>query len=630
METARVEEVVGDFVTLKKRGANMIGLCPFHNEKTPSFTVSPAKGIYKCFGCGQAGNPVRFVMEHEHYSYPEALRYLAGKYNIELEETGGGDKEEMQAERNQRESLYIANTFAQKYFTQTLLEHEEGRSVGLSYFKERGFNEDIVEKFQLGYALEEPDGLYKAATEAGYQKEVLQQAGLIKEYGGKVMDFFRSRVQFTIHNFSGKVVGFGGRTLKSDKKIPKYINTAESEIYNKSKILYGAFFAKTDIRKQDECLLVEGYTDVISLHQAGIENVVASSGTSLTVEQVRQIKRLTPNITILYDGDAAGLKAAMRGIDLILEEDMNVKVVVLPDGEDPDSYVRSLGGSEFRAYMKDKAKDFIFFKTQLLLQDSQHDPVKKSEAVKDIVKSISLIPDTIKRSLYVRECSTLLGVDEQILITETNKTRRKQLQKDTKISRREAELIAPDIPVEHQQEVGEKPQSPVDLQEKDIVRLLLEYGQEEVEENITVTHVLLNELEDLGFENELYNTIADEYRKALEKGEVLETAFFLNHPNEQVSQLAIEVLHSPYEISDNWDKMHEIVITDKKLLFRNDIKSSLCRYKLRKVMRMMKANEQKIKACKDDEELMSLMRLQQQFIENKKKLANDLGTVVVY
>ena len=422
----------------------------------------------------------------------------------------------------------------------------------------------------------------------------------------------------------------GGRTLKSDKKIPKYINTAESEIYNKSKILYGAYFAKNEIRKQDECLMVEGYTDVISLHQAGIENVVASSGTSLTAEQVRQVKRLTTaNITILYDGDAAGLKAAMRGIDLILEEDMNVKVVMLPDGEDPDSYVRNLGGADFQTFIKENAKDFIFFKTEYLLEESEHDPVKKSHAIKDIVGSIALIPDTIKRSLYVKECGALLGVDEQILITETNKVRRQKLQKDAKISQREAELIAPDIPVEHQQEKGEKAVDSVDLQERDIVRLLLEYGQEEVEDGFTVTHVLLNELEDFGFDNKLYNKIADEYRKALEQDEIKDTQFFLNHTDEEISKLAIEILHSPYEISSNWDKMHEIVVTDKKFLFKNDIKSSLCRYKLRKIMSLIRDNEQKMKATSDEEELMALLKLQQQYLENKRKLANDLGTVVV-
>ncbi|HQO87129.1 MAG TPA: DNA primase, partial [Bacteroidia bacterium] len=433
IETSRIEEVVGDFVSLKKRGANLLGLCPFHNEKTPSFTVSPAKGIYKCFGCGKAGDSVRFMMEHEAFTYPEALRYLAEKYKITIEETIP-TVEEIQ-KQDERESLFVLYSFAQKFFSEKLFNTEEGRAIGLSYFNERGFNEAVIEKFQLGYAPDQWDALSQAVTENKFNRQLYEKSGLavVKEQeqdSQKVYDRFRGRVIFPIHNLSGRVIAFGARQLANDPKSPKYINSPETDIYHKSKSLYGISFARKSIIQHDECFLVEGYTDVVSLFQAGVENVVASSGTSLTPEQIRLIARFTGNITILYDGDPAGIKASLRGIDLILEEGLNVKVVLFPDGDDPDSFARKNSTIQLIDYISKNAVDFIGFKTSLLLEEVANDPVRKAALIRDIVESISRIPDGIKRSLYTSQCATQMDVPEQVLITELNKIRRNLYKKD--------------------------------------------------------------------------------------------------------------------------------------------------------------------------------------------------------
>src|ERR1035437_2106664 len=419
-EAAQIQDVVGDFVTLKKRGANLLGRCPFHNEKMPSFTVSPAKGIYKCFGCGKAGNAVNFIMEHEHYTYPEALKYLAKKYNIEIEEDER-TPESVETE-NEKESLYIISSFAQKYFSDLLLKNEEGKAVGLSYFRERGFSDEVINKFQLGYCLSDWSGFTDEALKNGYKIEFLEKTGLtIVNDSGKQYDRFRGRVMFPIHNLSGRVIGFGGRILKADPKSPKYVNSPESDIYHKSNILYGAYQAKKTIINLDNCYLVEGYTDVISMHQSGIENVVASSGTSLTIEQIRLIGRYSKNVTVLYDSDPAGIKASLRGIDLILEEGLNVKVVLFPEGDDPDSYSKKVSATELKEYIEKKAVDFILFKTNLLLAETQGDPVKKANLIKDIIGTIAKIPDPIIRTTYLKECANLLDTDEKVLITELNK-----------------------------------------------------------------------------------------------------------------------------------------------------------------------------------------------------------------
>lgn len=422
LDTANIVDVVSEFVTLRKRGINYVGLCPFHTDKTPSFYVSPAKNICKCFACGEGGTAVHFIMKHEQLNYFDALRYLAKKYNIEIQERELTDKEKQR--RSDRESMLIVNSWAQQYFSTQLYEHVEGKTVGLRYFAERGFREDTIRKFQLGYSLDQRDALYKEATKSGYKKEFLEKTGLVIAYdNGGVNDRFRGRVIFPVHTLSGKVVAFGGRVLKKDEKTAKYVNSPESEIYHKSNELYGIYFAKQSMVKEDRCFLVEGYTDVISMHQAGIENVVASSGTALTQGQIRLIHRFTNNITVLYDGDAAGIKAALRGIDLLLEDGMNVKVVLLPDGEDPDSFARKHNASQFTEFIKQSETDFIRFKTRLLLDDAGNDPIKRSSLITDIIRTVAIIPDNIARSIYIRECSAMMEIDEQVLLNEVNKIR---------------------------------------------------------------------------------------------------------------------------------------------------------------------------------------------------------------
>ncbi|MDL2277674.1 DNA primase [Parabacteroides sp. OttesenSCG-928-G07] len=432
LDAANIVDVVSEFVTLRRRGVNYIGLCPFHEDKSPSFTVSPAKNICKCFACGEGGTAVHFIMKHEQISYYDALRYLAKKYNIEIQEREISEEERQI--RGERESMLIVNSWAQEYFSKLLHENEEGRNVGLRYFIERGFREDIIRKFQLGYSLEQRDALYQTAIAAGYRKEYLEKTGLIIAYeNGRVNDRFRGRVIFPVHTLSGKVVAFGGRILKKDEKTAKYVNSPESEIYHKSNELYGIYFAKQAIVKADRCFLVEGYTDVISMHQAGIENVVASSGTALTGGQIRLIKRFTNNISVIYDGDAAGIKAALRGIDLLLEEGINVKVLLLPGGEDPDSFARSHSATEFTDFIQNNETDFIRFKTNLLLDEAGNDPIKRSALISDIIRSVAIIPDNIARTVYIRECSKMLDVDERVILAEVNKLRLKKQEKQVVI-----------------------------------------------------------------------------------------------------------------------------------------------------------------------------------------------------
>jgi len=423
LDAAQITDVVSEFVTLRKRGVNFLGLCPFHNEKTPSFTVSPTKGIFKCFGCGKGGNSVNFIMEHESLSYPEALKYLAKKYNIEVEEKELS-AEEIQTQ-NERESMLVLSTYAARVFGENLFDTDEGKAVGLTYFKERGFRQETLKKFEVGYAKDEWEWLTKKAQKEGYKLDYLVKTGLTIQKEEKTFDRFSGRVIFPIHSLSGQVLGFGGRTLKKDdKKTAKYLNSPESEIYHKSRIVYGIFQARKAILKDDKCYLVEGYTDVLSLHEAGIENVVASSGTALTQEQIRLIKRFTSNISVLYDGDEAGIKASLRGIDLILEEGMNVKVTPLPIGEDPDSFSKKKSIEEFLAYIEKNETDFIRFKTELLLKEAIADPIKKATLVKDIVRSIAVIPETITRTVYIQACSNQMEISEQVLYNEVNKIRR--------------------------------------------------------------------------------------------------------------------------------------------------------------------------------------------------------------
>src|ERR1700733_694038 len=468
MEATDIVEVIGEFVQLKKRGANYVGLSPFANEKTPSFTVSPAKGIFKDFSSGKGGSAITFLMELEKFTYPEALKWLAKKYGIEVEETV--ETIENKEEENHRESLMIVTGYAAKFFHESLLETDEGKNIGLSYFKERGFSNDTIKKFELGYSPDQWEAFTGQALKDGYKQQFLEESGLsVKRDNGSLYDRYRGRVMFPIHSFTGRVIAFGGRTLKNDKNVPKYVNSPESEIYHKSNVLYGLYFAKKSIRDEDNCFLVEGYADVLSVHQAGIENVVASSGPSLPVEQIRLIGRFAKNITILYDGDAAGIKASLRGLDMILEEGLNVKVVLFPDGHDPDSYVRNYGTSGFKKHIEDNKKDFILFKTDILLKEAGNDPLKKAEIIREIVESVAKIPDSIKASVFIKECSHLLKIDERALLSELNKMRMVKSKKDSQ------QQISRSVPVDETllDEPDERISKEDASQEREIVRLLL-------------------------------------------------------------------------------------------------------------------------------------------------------------
>jgi len=619
ISAARIEEVVGEFVSLKRRGVNQIGLCPFHNEKTPSFTVSPAKGIYKCFGCGKAGNAVNFIMEHEHFTYPEALRYLARKYNIEIEEEQ--QTPEMQLEQGEKESLFNLNLFAQQYFTRVLFDTEEGKAVGLSYFRERGIREDIIRKFQLGYSPDQWDALSQHALKEGYKKEYLVKSGLTLEKETRLYDRFHSRVIFPIHSASGRVTGFGGRILTSDKNRPKYVNSPESEIYNKSRSLYGIYFARNAIVGKDNCFLVEGYTDVISLHQAGIENVVASSGTSLTHDQIRLIQRYTTNITILYDGDPAGIKASMRGIDMIVEGGMNVKIVLFPEGEDPDSYARKHHPSEVESFIRDNAVNFILFKTKLLLAETKGDPIKKAALIREIVQTIALIPDGISRSLYIRECSEIMAVTEQVLVNEINKQLRKNISKPS------GEAPAEEVPaLPETEELPSPRQSEFDtetdeFQEAEIIRLLLNHGTKNIvfstlgEDNklepheISVARYLIFDIfsDDIYFDNPVYSKVFNEYRAILEKEETPGQEHFLNHPDPDISKTAIHFILGKDELSPNWEKNNIEVKTEENRLELIS-KKHLLTFKVKKLDRRRLEITRKMRVSEDPEEISALQK----------------------
>lgn len=622
-ETARVEEVVGDFVTLKKRGANYLGLCPFHNEKTPSFSVSPSKGIYKCFGCGKSGNVVGFVMEHEHYSYPEALRYLAKRYGIEIEEEE--ITPEIQQQLDEKESMLALNTFINEYFIDNINNNSEGKAIGLSYLKERGFRDSVIQKFELGYAIDNWEVYSKHALKNGYKKEVLINTGLSIEKDDKLLDRFRGRIIFPIHNLTGRVIGFGGRILSSEKSKAKYLNSPESDIYNKSKVLYGIFFARNAIVKQDNCFLVEGYTDVISMHQAGIENVVASSGTSLTVDQIRLISRYTKNITILYDGDAAGLKASFRGIDLVLEQGLNVKIVLFPEGEDPDSYVRKHTTSETEKLIIDSAVDFIKFKTDLLKKETENDPAGRASLIKDIVATIAKIPDGISRSVYIKECSILLDVREQTLITELNKNLRQKYQQKNYPAADAPPINEIIDPAPVQIEIN-----PLDTSflENDLARLLIQFGNTEIviddddnetSHNLTIAEFIINDLENdgLNFENDIYKSIVSEIKQAIRDEKSLDSAFFTNHPDKSIARLAIDLISTPYELSENWEKNKIFVKKEDDDLY-NLALSSLMSYKSRLISKRLKNITEQMKNNSDEAETYLL---QQEFFE-LKKLAN--------
>jgi DNA primase len=633
-EEARVEEVVGEFVTLKKRGANLQGLCPFHNEKSPSFSVNPARNIYKCFGCGKAGGPLQFLMDYQQLSYPDALRYLAKKYNIEIDEEDVTDEQKKQEleKHNLVESIYIANATAQKYFTEYMNGNDNGK-IGLAYLKERGFLNHTIEKYQLGFAPDGFDNFTKFALKEGFQLDVLKKAGLTSSKENSTADFFRNRVMFPIHNMTGKVVGFGGRIMIKDEKSPKYVNTPESEVYQKSKILYGAYFAKNEIRKKDECLLVEGYTDVISLHQAGMENAVASSGTALTPDQIRLIKRITPNITMLYDGDTAGIKAALRGTDLILEEGMNVRIVILPDNEDPDSYVKRVGVEAFTQFIKNNRKDLILFKTTLFAAEAKNDPIKKSELIRDIIESIAKIPDSISRSVYVKQCSQLFDMSEQILITEVNKIRAKKgkeaAQEEERKERRTDKNE--ELPANLHQEQFNQVTSNLHILERDVIRILIEFGawQTGTEETDTsVTQYVLEELEGLNIETAPYNLMYEHILQEFGQGNVHDENYFTANDDTRISSVAIEILAQPYSLSENWFTRYKIMVPGKREMFTKDIASAIMRFKQFRNIAELKKIEQRLKESTDEAEQLKLMKLHKLLMEQKKEFARTVGNVI--
>ena len=636
LDTVRIEEVVGDFVSLKKRGANLIGVCPFHKEKTPSFIVSPAKGIFKCFGCGKAGDSVRFIMEHEHYSYPEALRFLAQKYGIIIEEKEQ-TPEEMVAQ-NERERMFNVNSFAQQYFSSTMKNDEEGLAIGMSYFRERGFRDAIIDKFQLGYCLNQRDAFVQHAVKNGYSKDLLLKVGLASGNEERTYDKYQGRVIFPIHNLTGKVIGFGARILSGDKTKAKYLNSPESEIYNKSQTLYGIYFAKNEISRLDNCILVEGYADVLSMHQAGIENTVASSGTSLTTEQIRLISRYTKNITVLYDGDSAGIHAALRGTDMILEEGMNVRIVVLPPDEDPDSFVQHNPIEVVRDYIANNAKDFISFKTQLLLKDAQNDPIRRAEVLKDIVGSIAVIPDAIYRASYIKECSRLMEMPEQSLMNELNKILRSKIKKNNP-SQEIPETVVDNVKIEQQTPAADV--VPIGFyQEQELVKLLLMYGDKEIDIDgfddnnnpmvykVSVALFIIDDLknDDLLFKNEVHRLVFDIFDRALDEGQLPKEQYFTSNANPQIAEMAASLLSSPYKL-DNWGK-HEIKVKTEEDVLSKMVVTTLLRFKDMVIDEKRNEVTKQLMETSNIDDQMLLLHKKKKLDDLRIRINKELGIVV--
>ena len=630
-DAADIYEVVSDFVSLKKRGVNYLGLCPFHNEKTGSFTVSPAKGIYKCFGCGKGGNAVNFIMEHEQMSYVEALKYLAEKYHIPVEEKEL--TEEQRKEKTERESMLIVSSYANEYFQYQLWNTDEGRSVGLGYLRQRGISDEMIRKFGLGYNPEGWGAFTKAAQEKGYKKEFLVKTGLTVENEKGLFDRFRARVMFPVFDLAGKVIAFGGRTMTTDKKISKYLNSPESEIYHKSKTLYGIFLAKKSIVQQDRCILVEGYTDVISFHAKGIENVVASSGTSLTIEQIRLIRRLTPNVTIIYDGDAAGIKASLRGIDLVLEEGLNVRVLLLPDGEDPDSFARSHTPQDLADVIANNETDFINFKTKLLLGTAGDDPVERARLITDIVRSIAKIPDNIVRSVYVRETAHQLDVEERVLYTEIAKVRLKNEEQPSKVPATTPEL---------QVTSPTRGATPCDIEESVLIRYLLLFGDSELYEeerngymrSVSVGEFIIRELaeDDLELLNPVFRTMQQEYQRQYESPSFIPARYFISYPDIKVSTMAANILSEPYELSKIWYKMDSFVETEQMKLGEL-LPKILDNYKMRRVEMLSRDIDNRIlesQNSKDPSQIIELLKRKNAINVIRRKLNEKLGRTGIH
>ena len=632
-ERVDIVEVIGDYVPLKKKGQNMWACCPFHGEKTPSFSLSPAKQIYKCFGCGKAGDPIQFVMDIEGIGFQEAIRQLAGKYGIEVEEEANLSPEQ-NLEQNERESLFIAVNFAKDFFVKNL-ETDEGKSIGLSYFKERGFTPQIIQKFDLGYALDGWDHFLKAAKAAGYQEEILLKAGLILQKEGdaeRLYDRFRNRVTFTIHNVSGKAIGFGARILTKDKNQPKYINSPETPIYHKSEVLYGMFQAKKAIRDQDNCFLVEGYTDVVSLHLSGIENVVASSGTSLTDGQIKLIRRFTNQVTVLYDGDSAGIKASLRGIDLLLEGGLNVKAVVFPDGEDPDSYSRKVGTQAFQDYLKANSRDFIGFKIGLYQDEIDKDPIRKAGIIREVVQSISKIPDPIIRSVYAKEASGLLSIEEEILHAELNKILLKTQKENFERAKEEKAI---------EESIDDLVSSPVEVgtedhllaQERETLRLLLNYGGHKLDEQeLHFCQYLLTEIKDVSFQTPVYQKMIQVYREQISLGNVPTDDLFLSHADAEIRQEAIAMITLRHEVSSNWKDKFQIFIALESDDLADTAFKSILRLKRRLLQQMMEEAMAKIKEAEQlqlaGDKVNELLQVYLELKKIKLKIDKELGIVI--
>ena len=665
MARADITDVVGSFVKLKKRGTNLLGLCPFHNEKTPSFTVSPSKEIYKCFGCGKSGNLVSFVMEHEKYNYPETLKWLAQRYQIEIEETQLNDDQKQALQT--ADSLFALNQYAQQFFSQQLLETEEGKAIGLSYFEERGFSNNTIQKFQLGYSPEAKDIFTQAALQHQFNPELLLKAGLVSNRYDQLQDNYRGRVIFPIHNHSGKVVGFGARILKTSEKAPKYINSPETEIYVKSKILYGSYFAKQSIDKLNECLLVEGYTDVLSLHQAGIENVVASGGTALTIDQLRSIKKYTKNLTIVYDGDQAGIKAALRGLDLALEEGMAVKLVLIPDGDDPDSYVNKLGAAAFREFVNKNKKDVILFQLEVALKEAGTDSAQKAAVVNRIAESISKInkaEDFTKQQDYIKDCAAILKIEEAGLHHLVNKFIRDRIsQQEKKLSFEEAKLFEENAKQSAATDFDDATYSLLfkdDLQEKEVARILLEFGNRRWINDSTVADFIFEEIDESLLENEQVKGLFQAYRNEVQMGNPPKgPQSFIHYPDQLISTFAVSLLQFPHEESSRWrqdfsqtqgyqsslfEKEYEDFITtlspEKKeelldfLQSEEDkspeaIRSAIHYLKLRKIKRMLLENQKDLENERNENEINVMLQTHEHLKKVERSLAATVGSVII-
>lgn len=627
-------DIIGTFIKLKKRGANYLGNCPFHNEKTPSFTVSPTKEIFKCFGCGKSGNTISFLMEHEKYSYVETLRWLANKYNIAIEETETSP--EFKAQQLTADSLYIINHFARDFFVEQLFHSEEGTDVALSYLKERGFREDIIKKFQLGFNPSAKDDFAQAALSHQYSKDLLLKTGLVNSRDEKIQDNYRGRIIFPIHNQSGKVLGFGARIIKSNDKAPKYINTPENEIYVKSKILYGSYFARMAIDKADECLLVEGYTDVVSLHQAGIENVVASGGTSLTPDQLRLIKKYTNNLTIIYDGDSAGIKAALRGLDLALEESLHVRLVLIPDKEDPDSYVHKIGAQKFVEFIQKEKKDFILFQLEIALQEAGNDSAKKAAIVNQIAETISKINKTeefTRRQDYVKQVSELLKIEEAGFNALVNKFIRDKINKESSKS------FGADFNIQQLPEQLDQEEKAVDslfqkdeLQEQAIVRSLIEFGLKEWDEQQDVATYLFNQMDEGDLEELIDNPslvqLMRTYRKWYDEGLKPTIKTFLYNDNGAMNDLLIKVMETNTEISPNWKEHFEGHIPTREELYKEEVTSTLGYLQLRKIKRLIAENQQELEKATDPDQQIICMQTHQHLKQLELALTKQVGTVI--